>query len=226
MTMSTANDVRGTGGAAAREMPLMHRIFRHEFRSLRQLVTEVPRTDSERTCAVADHLGFVIDQLHMHHTNEDDLVWPLVLERAGTDAPLVARMEAQHRDIDTSVAQVREAATGWSSAPTPESAAALATCLDRFLEVVEHHLNEEERDVVPLIDRHLTKAEWDEVGKRGFEKFMPSQRWVALGQLFDVATPAEAAMMLSKLPLPVRVLWPIVGERSYRRYVEAIRGEG
>jgi hypothetical protein len=43
--MSTTDDVRGTGGAAAREMPLIHRIFRHEFRSLRRLVTEVPQTD-------------------------------------------------------------------------------------------------------------------------------------------------------------------------------------
>ena len=32
-----------------------------------------------------------------------------------------------------------------------------------------HHLDEEEQLVVPLIDRHLTEAEWQEVGERGFE---------------------------------------------------------
>jgi hypothetical protein len=33
-------------------------------------------------------------------------------------------------------------------------------------------------------------------------------------------------MMFGRLPLPVRVLWPIVGRRTYRRYVEPVRGEG
>lgn len=224
--MSTTDDVPGTGGAAAREMPLIHRIFRHEFRSLRRLVTEVPPTDAWRVRATADHLQFMLDGLHMHHTTEDDLVWPLVRARAGVDAMLATRMEEQHRDIDTALVAVRDAAATWSPAPTAEAATALASRLDEFLEVVEHHLDEEERDVVPLIDRHLTMAEWEEVGKRGFEKFTPSQRWVALGQLLDVATPDEAAMMLDKLPLPVRVLWPIVGRRMYRRYVEPVRGEG
>lgn len=223
---STANDVRGTGGTAAREMPLIHRIFRHEFRSLRQLVTALPQGDTKRVTAVADHLAFMLDSLHMHHTTEDDLVWPLVRERDGGDALLATRMEEQHRDIDTAVARVRLAAAMWSSAPTERSTATLEARLDEFLRVVDHHLDEEERDVVPLIDRHLTIAEWEEVGKRGFEKFTPSQRWIALGQLLEVATSEEAAMMLDKLPLPVRVLWRLVGRRTYGRYIAPIRGEG
>lgn len=223
--MSTTRNTRGTGGAAAREMPLIHRIFRHEFRALRQLVTEVAPAETERVRAIADHLSFMLDGLHMHHTTEDDHVWPLVRERAGVDAPLAVRMEEQHRDIDTAVARVRGAAGTWTAEPTRKSAAALAARLDEFLEVTEHHLDEEERDVVPLIDRHLTAAEWEEVSKRGFEKFTPSQRWIALGQMLEVASPDEAAMMFGTLPLPVRLLWHVIGKRRYRRYVAPIRGE-
>ena len=47
---------------------------------------------------------------------------------------------------------------------------------------------------MPLIDRLLTEAEWQEVGKRGFEKFTPAQRWIATGQMVEVVTPEEAAM--------------------------------
>lgn len=50
-----------------------------------------------------------------------------------------------------------------------------------------------------MIDSHLTEAEWQEVGERGFEKFTPAQRWIATGQLVEVATPEEVAMMFGQL---------------------------
>ncbi|WP_299928829.1 hemerythrin domain-containing protein [uncultured Nocardioides sp.] len=214
----------GTGGAAAREMPLIHRILRRQFAEARMLVQEVPAADAPRVGAVADHLGFLLEELHGHHTTEDDLIWPKLLDRAGLDAPLVARMEEQHQQIDVSVAEVRAAMSVWRSDPTPATAAVLADRLGEFLLVLQGHLDEEEQLVVPLIDRHLTEAEWQEVGERGFEKFTPAQRWIALGQLVEVATSEEVAMMFGTLPPPVKVLWHLIGKRKYRRYITPVRG--
>lgn len=61
-------------------------------------------------------------------------------------------------------------------------------------------------------------------GSQAFAKFTPEQRWIATGQLLDVATPEEAQMMLGKFPLPVRGLWHLIGRRTYRRYIEHVRG--
>ena len=212
-----------TGGAAGREMPLIHRIFRRQFAEVRSLVQEGSVAGPPRVRAVAAHLGFLLDGLHMHHTTEDDLIWPKLLGRAGLDAPLVERMEEQHHQIDASVADVRVALAAWVSDPTPATSAVLADRLGDFLVVLEGHLDEEEQVVVPLIDRHLTEAEWGEVGERGFEKFTPAQRWIALGQLVEVASPEEAAMMFATLPPPVKVLWRLVGKRKYRRYIAPVR---
>jgi hemerythrin-like domain-containing protein len=211
-------------GPATREMPIIHRIFRRQFAEVRDLVQQVPAPDPTRIVAIANHLGFLLDGLHMHHTTEDDLIWPELLDRAGLDAPLVQRMEVQHQQIDTSVAQVRAAVSAWRSDPTPVTSAALADRLGDFLVVLEGHLDEEEQVVVPLIDKHLTEAEWQEVGQRAFEKFTPAQRWIATGQMVEVATPEETAMMFSQLPPPVKVLWHLVGKRKYRRYITAVRG--
>jgi len=216
--------VTGTGGAAAAEMPLIHRIFRSEFAGLGRLVTEVDPADEARVSAVADHLRFMLDGLHMHHTTEDDLVWPQLLERAGMDAPKVERMEQQHQRIDAAVAGIRTAAATWTSAAAPDTAAALAERIGEFLGTLTEHLDEEERDVVPLIDEHLSEEEWAQVGRAGFAKFTPAQRWIATGQMVEVATDEEAAMMFGKLPPPVKVLWRLVGKRKYRRYIEPIRG--
>lgn len=213
----------GTGGAAAREMPLIHRIFRREFALLREIVRE-QLTDAARVRAVAEHLIFSLDGLHHHHTTEDDLIWPLLRERVGMDASLVARMEDQHHAIARAIGDVRAATAAWATTPSEENAAALAATLGRFLDVMGPHLDEEERDVVPLIDRHLTSAEWEDLGRQAFAKFTPVQRWIATGQLLDVATPEEAQMMLGKFPLPVRGLWHLIGRRTYRRYIEHVRG--
>ena len=211
-------------GPAAREMPIIHRIFRRQFPEVQALVQEVPATDARRIGAVADHLAFLLDGLHMHHTTEDNLIWPKLLDRAGLDAPLVQRMEQQHQQIDASVNQVRAAMSAWRSNPTPTTSAALTDRIGEFLVVLEGHLDEEEQVVVPLIDRHLTEAEWQEVGQRGFEKFTPAQRWIATGQMVEVATPEETAMMFGKLPPPVKVLWHLFGKRKYRRYITPVRG--
>ena len=112
-----------TGGPAAREMPLIHRIFRRQFAEVQALVQEVPAADATRVGAVADHLEFLLHGLHMHHTTEDDLLWPKLLDRAGLDAPLIERMEEQHHQIDASVAEVRTAMAVWRSDPSATSSA-------------------------------------------------------------------------------------------------------
>jgi hypothetical protein len=37
--------------------------------------------------------------LHQHHTGEDELMWPLLLERAPANAVLILRVEEQHERI-------------------------------------------------------------------------------------------------------------------------------
>jgi len=214
----------GTGGAAAREMPLIHRIFRSQLAEAQALVPVATAHDATRVDAVAGHLKFLLDGLHMHHTTEDEHIWPKLLDRVGPDEAEVRRMAEQHEQVHVSMNEVREATASWVATPTEASAAELTGRIGSLLEVVEQHLDEEEREVVPLIDQHLSAAEWQEVGERGFEKFTPAQRWIALGQLLEVATPEEAAMMMRSLPLPVKVLWPLFGKRSYRRYIAPVRG--
>lgn len=205
-------------------MPIIHRIFRRQFAEVRTLLQEVPAHDATRVAAIADHLGFLLDGLHMHHTTEDDRIWPKLLNRTGLDAPLVERMEEQHRQIGVSVTEVRAGMSAWRSDPSPATTAALGDVIGEFLVVLEGHLDEEEQVVVPLIDRHLSEAEWQEVGERGFEKFTPAQRWIAMGQMVEVATPEEAAMMFGTLPRPVKVLWHLIGKRKYGRYITPVRG--
>lgn len=205
-------------------MALIHRIFRTSFDELARLVTEVPAGDTARARAVADHLGFTLDGLSAHHTTEDDLVWPVLLEKARPSAALVERMEAQHLGLHAGIEEVRRLADAWRADPSPDVAGELSTAITAVLVALTTHLDEEERDVVPLIAEHLSVAEWERVGKTAFDKFTPAQRFTATGQMLEVASPAEAAAMLAPLPAPIKLLWRLVGRRRYRRYAMAFRG--
>lgn len=216
---------QGTGGLAAQQMPLIHRIFRRELRDLERLVHQVPASGGRRASHVADHLGFLLDGLRYHHSTEDELIWPVLEERVGADAALLARMTEQHADIDGAVGAVRAAAEVWRRRPGRDTAGDLASRIRELRNVLEPHLDEEERVAVPLIDAHLTRAEWDDVGEKGFEKFTPKERPIAIGQLLEVATAEEARLMFADLPLPVRVLWRVTGKRQYRRYIAKVRGK-
>jgi iron-sulfur cluster repair protein YtfE (RIC family) len=219
----SAVDPTTAGHPALWSMALIHRIFRSSFDELARLVTEVPASDVARASAVADHLGFTLDGLIAHHTTEDDLVWPMLLERARPSAALVERMEEQHHGLHTGIEEVRRLTDAWRVDPR-DVASELSTAITGMFVQLTTHLDEEERDVVPLIAEHLSLAEWDHVGKTAFDKFTPAQRFTAMGQLLEVASPAEAAAMLAPLPPPIKLLWRLVGRRRYRQYTMAFRG--
>jgi iron-sulfur cluster repair protein YtfE (RIC family) len=221
--MSTTDPITGAHPVLW-NMALIHRIFRSSFAELARLVTEVPVGDAARVSAVADHLGFTLDGLTAHHTTEDDLVWPVLLERARPSAALVERMEAQHHGLHAAIEEVRRRTDAWRAALSPDAASQLSAAISAMLGQLTTHLDEEERDVVPLIAEHLSVAEWDHAGKAAFDKFTPGQQFTAMGQMLEVASPAEAASMLAPLPTPIKLVWRLVGKRRYRRYVETFRG--
>jgi hemerythrin-like domain-containing protein len=204
-------------------MALIHRIFRSSFDELARLVTEVPVGDVARASAVADHIGFTLDGLTAHHTTEDDLVWPKLIERARPSTALVEQMEEQHHGLHAGIEEVRRLTDAWRVDPR-DVASELSTAITAMFVQLTRHLDEEERDVVPLIAEHVSVAEWDHVGKTAFDKFTPAQRFTAMGQMLEVASPAEAAAMLAPLPAPIRLLWRLVGRRRYRQYAVAFRG--
>ena len=79
------------------DMVVVHRLFRRELIDLSRLIRAVAPGDVERAAVVAGHARLVLAGLHLHHTGEDDLLWPKLLERAAPSADLVAHMQSPAR---------------------------------------------------------------------------------------------------------------------------------
>jgi hemerythrin-like domain-containing protein len=206
------------------EMVVIHRIFRREFPLLAGVVRRTSTGDARRAAPIAGHIEFCLDGLHHHHSAEDEYLWPRLLERARPHADLVRRMEAQHQAVAARSEQVRRLAGRWRQAPAAQVGAQLATSLSLLADALVDHLDEEEANVLPLVREHITAAEWEELGRKAFDKIPRSARGVALGQVLEEATPQDRALFFGKLPVLPRLMWLLAGKRSYARYIRRVRG--
>ena len=78
-------------------MALIHRLIRRGFEQAREAVLAPGAT--ARADAVAEYVGFHLDGLEAHHSSEDELLWPVLHERASLSDALIRRMEEQHAGL-------------------------------------------------------------------------------------------------------------------------------
>jgi iron-sulfur cluster repair protein YtfE (RIC family) len=205
------------------DMIVVHRVFRREFRLAPRLVRAVRPGDVARARTIGAHLTDLDLGLHKHHTNEDEVLWPLLLARVDLEAERVLLMEAQHQEIDTLLRKARDLLPAWMGTAAPDVRDELAGVYDRLLPVLEAHLAAEENEVLPLVAEHISQEEWDQLGKR-FSSDTPKDKLLLfLGALLEDATPAERAHMLGNVPAVARLVWRLYGRRSYERRVRALR---
>ena len=179
------------------KMVVIHRVFRREFAQIPRLVRGVRDGDTSRARLVADHLGLIVAGLHMHHTGEDAGLWPLLLDRAAPSTALVETMQEQLHRVDELVAQLAGA----------------------LLE----HLDLEEREILPLVSRHVSVAEWDSLGEHGKDAMSSRQLPLMFGAILEEADEGERQRMLAHLPAPIRVVMRTVAAWQYRRYITRVR---
>ncbi|GAB2487468.1 hemerythrin domain-containing protein [Jatrophihabitans fulvus] len=198
------------------DMIVVHRLFRREFRRLPEVVAAAPRVaaagDAAGLARIVDHTREVVSGLHHHHLTEDKFLWPLLAERASFDAGVLARMEGQHAQLGAALDRAAVLLEG-----LPATAADLVEVLRPVPDLLEAHLDEEERVVLPEVRRVVSTDEWSQLGDRGLEAIPAKRRLVALGHILDGASTAERQVFLMKAPLPARLLFPLLGERRARR---------
>ena len=210
--------------ADVRDMYVVHRAFRRELRLIPELVRAVAPGDTDRAAVLARHTRMCLQGLHLHHTAEDDLLWPLLLERCPPDADLVHRMEGQHEEVERLTAALGPALDRWEVEARPAVAEEVAGTVDALRAVLLVHLEEEEREILPLARRHVTQEEWSRLGEHGKGQMAVRDLPLLFGSLLEECSPEEREMMLHVIPFPVRVLLRTLGARQYRRYVSRVRG--
>jgi hemerythrin-like domain-containing protein len=205
------------------EMVIVHRAFRREFRLAPELIAQVAAGDTARVEVVAEHVADLVWGLHHHHHGEDELLWPKLIQRAKPDVDLIELMEAQHVRISAALDGVETLVGPWRTSADPEAGAALATAIEAMSAALAEHLDQEEAQILPLAEQHLSVPEWQQLGKNAVDNLPKSKRLIFLGMILEDTSDEERVEFLRNIPPPVRVLWRLLGVRSYQKYVAKVR---
>jgi hemerythrin-like domain-containing protein len=209
--------------ADVRDMYMAHTAFRREFRLLPQLIRDVAQGDTARAEVVGAHAKLVCRILHTHHEGEDLLLWPVLLHRGGEEAAaIVPIMEKQHLAIEHAHADAVGLLPAWRS--TGHGGQELADAFELLLNRLVEHMATEEEQVLPLAQKHVTAAEWKQIGEHGMAETPKSELLLAFGMAMYEGDPAVIKTALSDAPLPVRLLVPLIGRRRYAAHAKRVHG--
>ncbi len=226
MTASISPPVlHGPGLTDVRMMVVAHGNFRRELGLSARAVRAAVHGDRRRRRVVAAHVELFLGLLHHHHSIEDDLLWAKLLDRVPAElAPLIHLMESQHEGVSALLTRAEKLLSIWRSGGDPADGAALADALDAFCQALFEHLHAEETHVLPIMAREITPQEWEEFTARGMESIPKRLTFVGFGMMRYEGDPEAIAAEVAKLPAPVRLLLPVLGDRAFRRYARAVHG--
>jgi Hemerythrin HHE cation binding domain len=199
----------GTGDADLTIMLAAHDAFRRDLTRLAR--TASAADDPARREPVRAGWELFKRELHIHHTAEDELIWPALRPRlAHSQAALsvLDAMEAEHELIDPLLAAV--------DAEFP-SGDRLADVIDALTSSLTGHLRHEERDGLPLIGVALTAAEWRGVGRKIASKNGLSAGSEMFAWILDGTDRDHAAATLGALPPPLRLLYRRIWKPRFER---------
>lgn len=205
------------------QMVIGHRVFRNEFPLLAALVQAVPAGDGRRARLLAAHTDDLVTLLRLHHGMEDAHLWPLLAERARPHTESIRRMESQHHEIEIHLDLIESLLPAWASDARPGERDELARTLLTAGRRLDEHLDDEEREVLPIVAEHLSADEWNGMMAYAHAGIRRRQMMTFFGAALEYATPAERADLLAQVPAPMRLLWRSVGWRRYRAKARRVR---
>ena len=136
---------------------ITHRAMRADSRRLAEVTAEIAagrqRCGPERAAAIREYATKLCRGIHHHHKAEDDRLWPLLVRSAGAEVDL-SELSEDHSELDPLLDEIT------SVAGDPVE---LAKPLRRLADLLDEHIEEEERTIFPIIARHVSGKDWEEL---------------------------------------------------------------
>ena len=206
-----------------RDMAIVHRTFRRVYDESARLVRANPTPSAARVAFLADHIDFGVGMLHHHHESEDELLYPVLIAKVPEQAGHTEEVEHEHQLVAGAIDAVSTACSAWRQRPAAETGEALAAALDSLNAQLQPHLDDEERDIVPLAAVTLTQEEWEAVGEHSRSQIPRDKMAIAFGMLLEPLDDSDRAYMKATLPAPDRLLYPLLIQRPWTKYATTLR---
>ena len=198
---------------------ILHRGMRADADRLAAAVSAVVEQErTDRGHALARWYTGYHHELHAHHTIEDSVFFPAILERVAVFDSQVDRIEADHQRLEgllvrseITLANLSDAEVDW-----PEAAAAATETANELSALMRVHLDFEDTEVLPLFVRHFGLEEYEDLEERARKGIRLGTLRFTVPWFMEAATPDEQGTMLADAPFAFRLLWHVT-RRRYRR---------
>jgi hemerythrin-like domain-containing protein len=192
-------------------MYVVHKAFRRELSRMQAAAAQADNPDMHQ--ALHDSWTTFSRYLTIHHTAEDEMLWPPMRAKLGAhdqELGLLDEMLDEHSQLEPVLRKI-------DNALQQSSPANLASLFGELTDVLVSHFEHEETTALTLVQQMLSAREWDDfsndqrhrIGLRGAEWFFP---W-----LLDDAPPHMRDFVLGIVPPPLRMTYKLVWEPRYRR---------
>ena len=207
--MSLASDTPApidTGDYAA-----VHRSIRNAGYAIATAAETLRSDDHERMDAFVRYWTGHVGEILSHHGVEDAIFFPALRERAPETAAVLDQLDAEHHLLDRLMEDCRVAIEGVVTGDDPAAAAQL---LRRLADVMDDHLDLEDREVVPQFGRWFTVAEYEAMTKAAIKQVgLGKQAAFTVPYVGFWASEAERTTLLGAAPLPFRILYRLTRKR-------------
>lgn len=205
-TTDTTDNNTSTANAAAdtTDFLAIHTCLRRAGRALAEAVAGHERGDRGRARSLERYWRGYAGEILAHHTVEDDIFYPALVERAPVAAEHLARIDADHHVLDELMAEGHVAMTHLAAGGPSGPAAYVLHHLDRVMRV---HLDFEDADVVPLFPQYFDRHEYEALAQQAGRTLSFKQALFTVPFVGSWLDDDLRQKMLGDAPLPFRVMY-------------------
>jgi hemerythrin-like domain-containing protein len=199
----------------------IHTCLRRGGRAIAAAMTTLDPADRRRVDAVRRYWEGYAGEVLAHHTVEDTIFYPALVERVPEAAEHLGRIDGDHHLLDELMDEGRAAIADVVAGGSAERAARVLGHLDV---VMHEHLDYEDAELVPLFARHFDQDEYEALGKAAVKSLGLGKQ--ALFTVPFVGSWLDAdlrAHLLGTAPLPFRLMYRLT-RRSHERLATAALG--
>jgi hemerythrin-like domain-containing protein len=207
----------------------IHQAMRVSNEKIVDALATLGEFDRSRAAALARWFkGYGLELRHHHHV-EDDYFFPALAARVPAYAEYSATLADDHEHLHDLIDRLQGALDRLATAPAGMDAGGRrgeATVLAVELrDLLRDHLDFEDRDVLPLFERHFSAEEYAALDEKAVKSITPRQAFFTLPWFMATVDPETAADALATAPLPFKLLWRVSRVR-YARMTATAFGVG
>lgn len=174
------------------------RLVHDLHRRVSSVLAEAAAHPAASAAALAEVRDFLVAQLETHHKCEDNILWPMIEDRAPGAAEPLARLSGEHDQLDAALDAL-------ATAPVDEPGrTALVDAAVAVRDLVHAHLENEEPILLPALRDHVSEEAWEDFARQVRATTPDVGTHLLVGVLEQVGTPEEVEIILRDVPTPVR----------------------